>query len=115
MNNKTAAYACHILETDFETGIVRIQMLGNDYTVSSGIKYLSDTHPVKELTDEYKANEPQKLKETVTTITYTPQFKELTDAEIKEIAESYDWEDGNSNWVVEILFAKECIKKASEK
>ena len=46
---------------------------------------------------------------------YTHPVKELTDEEIKEIAQSYDWEDGNSNWVVEILFAKECIRKAQEK
>ena len=42
-------------------------------------------------------------------------FADLTDEEILEIAQSYDWQDGNSNWEVEILFAKECIRKAQEK
>ena len=46
---------------------------------------------------------------------YLHPAKTLTDEEILEIAQSYDWQDGNSNWEVEILFAKECIRKAQEK
>jgi hypothetical protein len=55
MNNKPVAYACKIIEAEFETNILKIEMLDKDYKVSAGIKYLSNTHPVK----EYFEDEPQ--------------------------------------------------------
>lgn len=48
MNNEPVAYACQIVEADFETNILKIEMLDENYKVSAGIKYLCDTHPVKE-------------------------------------------------------------------
>lgn len=57
MNNEPVAYACKIIEAEFETNILKIEMLDKDYKVSAGIKYLSNTHPVKEqLTDEEIVN-----------------------------------------------------------
>jgi len=57
MNNEPVAYACRIVEADFETNIVKIEMLNKGYKVSAGIKYLSDTLVEKELLtdDELKA------------------------------------------------------------
>lgn len=52
LNIEPSSYPCHILATDFDTGIVSIQMLGDNYKVSSGMKYLSDKPPVKELSRE---------------------------------------------------------------
>ena len=60
---------------------------------------------------EYKAYEPQTLKETVTTVTYTPQFKELTDEEINlivfEIGITHIYDDPKR-------FARAILRKAQE-
>jgi hypothetical protein len=50
--NEPVSYACQIVEADFEANILKIEMLDEDYSVSAGIKFLSNTHPAKELTDE---------------------------------------------------------------
>jgi hypothetical protein len=54
MNNEPVAYACQIVEADFDTSIIKIEMLDKDYKVSAGIKFLCNeyTHPAKTLTDE---------------------------------------------------------------
>ena len=67
---------------------------------------------------EYKAYEPQTFKETVTTVTYTPQFKELTDEEINQCwAESH--EDGiaiqQGFTTQQHYFANLILRKAREK
>lgn len=48
MNNEPVSYACQIVEADFEANILKIEMLDEDYSVSAGIKFLSNTHPAKE-------------------------------------------------------------------
>lgn len=47
----TEAYPCRIVETDFETGTVTLEMQGK-YTVSSGQKYLCDA-PLQSQDREY--------------------------------------------------------------
>ena len=62
---------------------------------------------------EYKIYEPQTFKETVTTITYTPQFKELTDEEIIEIRkESTSF--GYKDWSDTLSFARAILRKAQK-
>lgn len=58
MNNEPVAYACKIIEAEFETNILKIEMLDKDYKVSAGIKYLSNTHPAKELTMTFEEMYP---------------------------------------------------------
>lgn len=82
-----SSYPCHILAADFDTGIVSIQMLGDNYKVSSGIKYLSNTHPVKELT--------------------------LTEDEIDDVWAACS--TGESEFIDMHLFAEAIIRKAQEK
>jgi len=65
---------------------------------------------------EYKAYEPQTFKETVTTVTYTPQFKELTDEEIANT-----WDDVRKDATLKPSmkdmqdFARAILRKAQEK
>ena len=63
---------------------------------------------------EYKAYEPQTFKETVTTVTYTPQFKELTDEEIMEIHRQIR-EKMKCELPPYIEFARAILRKAQEK
>jgi len=59
-------------------------------------------------TPEYRIYETPTFKETVTTVTYTPQFKELSDAEITEV-----YDNCKSNNCIE--FARAILTKAQEK
>ena len=49
--NEPVAYACQIVEVDFDANIIKIEMLDKYYKVSAGTKFLCDeyTHPAKEL------------------------------------------------------------------
>jgi hypothetical protein len=38
-------YACQIVEADFRSNVISIEMLDEDYTVSAGVKFLCDTAP----------------------------------------------------------------------
>ena len=65
---------------------------------------------------DYKAYETQSFKKTVITITYTPQFKELTD---EEIANTWDnvRKDATLKPSMKDMqdFARAILKKAQEK
>ena len=90
MTNEPVAYACQIVEADFETNIIKIEMLDKDYKVSAGIKFLCDeyTHPAKTLTDE----------------------------EIAEYWKDQIWDcDGEYDWYDFLDFARAILRKASEK
>lgn len=125
MNNEPVAYACQIVEADFETNILKIEMLDENYKVSAGIKYLCDTHPVKELRDKVKqctnsdtwnckyckkTETCKALKDPRNFGTPKKPAKELTNQEILEISdEIYNKSVGD-----DIDFARAILKKAQE-
>ncbi len=114
MNNEPVAYACKIVEADFDTNIIKIEMLDKDYKVSAGIKFLCDeyTHPAKTLTDDEvskywynKGHEDGRKLAVVNT---------LTEARILKVIEKTHFADGYLNANL-IKFAEAILKEAGEK